>query len=116
MGRHHRALASAILWLVLTAAAASGAAGQTQASCQASCEELQPLTLLQWSEERSEAEVYTFPWGARYAYQPLDYVALSKEVCACIQQPQGWKNPSPALGTATCKLLRLLLPPINADE
>ena len=48
-----------MLWLVLTAAAASGA--QTQASCQASCEELQTLPLLQWSEERSEAEVYSFP-------------------------------------------------------
>ena len=78
------------LWLLLAATAASMAAGQPQASCQASCEELQALPLGQWSQERADAEVYTFPWGARYAYQPLDYVALSKEVCACLQQPQGW--------------------------
>ena len=90
--RPNRVLASANLWLLLAAAAASlscSAAGQTQASCQASCEELQALPLWQWSEERSESEVYTFPWGARYAYQPLDYVALSKEVCTCLEQSQG---------------------------
>ncbi len=67
-----------------TAAAAAPAATD---GCSATCMDLQAQPLRQWSAERSEATVYTLPWDASYAFHPLDYVALAKEVCACLGPP-----------------------------
>ena len=85
-------LSLAVVWLAavgsLCAISAAAQAAQP-AACQAHCPDRQGLPLEQWSEDRSAAEVYTFPWGAQYAFQPLDYAELSKEVCACLEQASG---------------------------
>lgn len=68
--------------LLQAAARATAGAGQ---ECAATCAELQAQPLYEWSAGRAAAEAYQLPWNATYAFQPLDFVALSKEVCACLE-------------------------------
>ncbi|KAL4437355.1 hypothetical protein ABPG75_004494 [Micractinium tetrahymenae] len=73
---------------VLPATGQPQPAGSSQA-CSSHCDQLHALPLAQWSELRSQPQLYEFPWQAGYAFQPLDYVALAEEVCACLAQAGG---------------------------
>lgn len=95
--RHARLLLLLGTGLLLQAAAASAAAadagapspellpGQPQ-DCTATCTELQGQPLYEWSAGRAAAEAYVLPWNVTYAFQPLDFVALAHEVCACLEE------------------------------
>lgn len=63
-----------------------GGLGWPACDADSACAELEALPLQPWSQERAGATATRLPWGALYAFQPLDYASLAAEVCACLRR------------------------------